>query len=192
MSKNDWVRICLIGLAAVAAAAFISVVTGQSLTIPDNHPATTPGPNYSGWTWPTPDSSGRMVLNNLVTYTPPADAAPKYTADEALERATRAGWGNGEAQVTLRVATFLEQFKNRLAWLIEYANDTMMVGGPPGLSSKDRAAMENSGVCEFFVVMDASVDSGTYRYDKRYNVLTAGQVCWPKGANLVGGYGGAL
>lgn len=189
MDRRDWAAVGIIATVAAAAIAALSIITGQPITVPTRQPLTSPAADVSGWVGPVPDAGGRMVLNNLITTDPGAGAVPNYPADAAAERATRGGWGERRETplVTLRVASFLADFRNRLVWLIEYPHEPMMLGGPPGLSTEDRNAAISNGVCEFVVVMDASVDGGTYRYDGRYNVLTTLQVCWPKGANLVGG-----
>jgi hypothetical protein len=176
----------------------LGVIKG-GLSVPD-HPGRTRPAGDSGWRFPSPDSAGRMVLDNLVTYAPLATDVPKYWESDALERVVRARgvWGTAAAQafqqrehmVRLRLATFLDQFRNRLVWLIEYANEPMYLGGAPWLSTRDRPAPVDSGVCELVIVMDASVDSGTYRYDDMYNILAQLQVCWRKGSVLVGGHGG--
>lgn len=191
MSRREWATAAGVIAAAVAAIIAIAVITGQPLTTTIPHPATTTHPvNDSGWVWPSPDSAGRMVLNNLLTVEPPAGGTPKYAAQAATERAVRGGWVKADREsplVTLRLASFLEQFHDRLVWLLQYPNEPMMMGGQLHWLSTPDTPTQPSGVCEFVVVMDASVDSGTYRYDNRYNVLLTLSVCWPKGATLVGG-----
>lgn len=183
-----WERWLMMGIVAAALAAMlsISVVTGQPLAA--DGAASLRLAESVPWTWPTPDGSGRMVLDNLVTVDP-AGGVAAYPAGDALERARRADYQpRAETRVTLRRATYLDHYRDRLVWLIEYARDPMYLGGPPWLSTQDRVATLHSGVCEFVLVMDASVDAGTYRYDRTgYNILSTLQVCWLTGASLIGG-----
>ncbi len=185
MTRWEWRLVLGIVATALTVMLVLSAVTGQPLAATG---APSLRPAGSVWVWPSPDGAGRMVLDNLVT-TDPAGGIATYPAGDAQERARRAGYTpRAETRVTLRRATYLDQYRDRLVWLVEYARDPMFLGGPPWLSTQDRATTLHSGVCEFVLVMDASVDAGTYRYDKtRYNILSALQVCWLTGANLIGG-----
>lgn len=188
MSRRDWAALLVVAGVTTAAISVVQLIIGQSLTVDSDRQIIKP--RGSVWVWPTPDARGRMVLGDMVTESPAPAVVAAYPATDALERAERGGWGHpaSETRVTLRVATFLDEYQGQLVWLIEYSNVTMILSGPPGLSEQDRAATLKSGVCESVVVMAASVNSGTFRYDRQYNVLTELQVCWPIGADLVGGY----
>ena len=76
--------------------------------------------------------------------------------------------------MSLRLATRQlsanQGFADRLTWIIEYPNSPMLIFGPPGLADEQRAQMEQSGVCEFVVVVDANSAVA----------LTAVQICRAK------------
>jgi hypothetical protein len=126
----------------------------------------------------TADASGVMRFSDVVTRPVPAGvAAPKLSSGDALLVAHTLeldGFGSGEPRVSLRLATRQlganEGFADRLTWVIEYPNSPMLIFGPPALSDEQRAQMEQSGLCEFVVVVDANTAVA----------LTSVQVCQAK------------
>src|SRR5262245_44738284 len=126
----------------------------------------------------TADASGVIRFSDVVTRpVPEGVAAPKLSSGDALLVAHTLEldtFGDGEPRVSLRLATRQlstnEGFADRLTWVIEYPNSPMLIFGPPGLSDQQRAQMEQSGRCEFVVVVDANTAVA----------LTSVQVCQAK------------
>jgi hypothetical protein len=173
------VVVVVIALVAIGTMLMISIMKGQSLTVVPNH---TDRATTVPWRWPVPDDAGRMVLGDLVTTPPPAQARPAYPWADALTAARRAGLGARPGQlsrVTLRIGSFLDQFRDRLVWVVEYSHDPMILGGPPSLSVAQRLATINNGLCEFVIAADATRRPPT--------MLATWQVCWSRGASLIGG-----
>lgn len=168
-------------IAAALALALVGVVASAAATDTPQRRQTL-APHTWAWVWPQPDRSGRMALGPLPTFAPGA-AAPRLTAEDAVKAASRAdlgpppGLAPGDVRVTLRR---IGSPTGPIAWVIEYARDPMLLGGPPGLSREARQAILSAGVCERVVVVDAA----------RGTLTTMVQACWPRGANLVGGYAG--
>jgi hypothetical protein len=164
--------------AAVAVASALAtaiVLVGVVAALRAN-----PAPAAPTGVWAVPDADGLIRFSDVVTRpVPDGTAAPKLNQGDALLVAHRLDldtFGSGEPRVTLRLASrpltgdAKDGFQDRLSWIIEYPNSPMLLFGPPDLSQEQRAAMEQSGVCEFVVVVDANTAVA----------LTSMQVCHPK------------
>jgi hypothetical protein len=117
------------------------------------------------WAWRTPDAHGVVRYSDLITKPVPVAAmAAAISRENARTVADSLGFGGmapGEPRISLRYATRLPDavpngFQDRVAWIVEYPNSPMMVLGPPGLSEEDRRKMEESGICDFVIVIDAT------------------------------------
>ena len=117
------------------------------------------------WAWRTPDADGVVRYSDLITKPVSVAAmAVGISRENARTIADSLGFGGmatGEPRISLRYATRLPDavpngFQDRLAWILEYPNSPMMVLGPPNLSFEDRARMEQGGVCDFVIVIDAA------------------------------------
>jgi hypothetical protein len=118
------------------------------------------------WAWPLPDSHGVIFYESVTTTpAPTGHPAPGVSDAEAVRILQTAGLARAtptKPRVTLRLATAPhgldggEGFTGRLAWIVEYPHQPLLLSGPPGLTDEGRLAIQHLAACEGVLVVDAT------------------------------------
>ncbi len=151
------------GIVAGAALTTFAIVWGiaMSLRITSGEAAYVQAAPSPTWIWRTPNADGEIRYGSLLTRPAPGVVAAVSRDRAAAIAAHDFGtMAPGEVpRISLRLATRLPGerggYENRLMWIVEYPNSPMMIFGPPGFTAEDRRIMEESGVCELVVMIDA-------------------------------------